>query len=50
MTTANAQYQVTIQQAKLLRQEATRSAFQTRRAAIEERQYEPSLMPDPEKI
>jgi hypothetical protein len=50
MTMANAQYQQTIQQAKLTRQEATRSSFQTRRAAIEERQYELSLMPDPEKI
>ena len=50
LTMANAQYQQTIQQAKLTRQEATRSAFQTRRAAIEERQYELSLMPDPEKI
>jgi hypothetical protein len=36
LTNANAQYQVTISQAKLLRQEAIRSAFQTRRAAIEQ--------------
>jgi hypothetical protein len=50
MTMANAQYQQTIQQAKLTRQEATRSAFKTRRAAIEERQYELAQMPDPEKI
>lgn len=50
MTTANAQYQQTIQQAKLTREDARRSALQTRRAAIEERQYELSLQPDPEKI
>jgi hypothetical protein len=50
LTTANAQYQLTIQQAKQAREEARRSALQTRRAAIEERQYELSLMPDPEQI
>ncbi len=50
MTMANAQYQQGIQQAKLTREESRRSALQTRRAAIEERQYELSLQPDPEKI
>src|SRR5579871_3014905 len=50
LTNANAQYQVTINQAKLLRQEAIRSAFQTRRAAIEQAEYERAHMPDPEKI
>jgi len=50
VTTANAQYQQTIQQAKLTREEARRSALQTRRATIEERLYELSLQPDPEKI
>ena len=50
LTTANAQYQMTIQQAKQAREAARRSALQTRRAAIEERQYELSLMPDPEQI
>lgn len=50
VTTANAQYQLTIQQAKLAREEARRSALQTRRASLEERQYELSLMPDPEQI
>jgi hypothetical protein len=50
VTTANAQYQLTIQQAKLAREEARRSALRTRRAAIEERQYELSLLPDAEKI
>jgi hypothetical protein len=50
LTNANAQYQLTINQAKLLRQEAIRSAFQTRRAAIEQAEYERAHMPDPEKI
>ncbi len=50
LTNANAQYQVTIQQAKLMRQEAIRSSFQTRRAAIEQAEYERAHMPDPEKI
>jgi hypothetical protein len=50
VTTANAQYQLTIQQAKLAREEARRSALRTRREAIEERLYELSLRPDPEKI
>jgi hypothetical protein len=50
ITTANAQYQLTIQQAKQAREEARRSSLQTRRASIEERQYELSLMPDPEQI
>lgn len=50
ITMANAQYQLTIQQARQAREQANRSALQTRRATIEERQYELSLMPDPEKI
>ena len=50
VTNANARYQVTINQARLLRQEAIRSAFQTRRAAIEQAEYERAHMPDPEKI
>jgi hypothetical protein len=50
VTMANAQYQQTIQQAKLTREQARRSSLETRRAAIEERQYELSLRPDPEKI
>lgn len=50
VTTANAQYQLTIQQARLAREQARRSALQTRRAALEEYAYERSLMPDPEKI
>ncbi len=50
VTRANAEYQLTIQQAKLVRQEAVRSAIQTRRAWIEEAEYERAHMPDPEKI
>jgi hypothetical protein len=50
LTTANAEYQLTIQQAKLTRQEAIRSAIQTRRAWIEQAEYERAHMPDPEKI
>jgi hypothetical protein len=50
VTTANAQYQLTIQQAKLAREEARRSALETRRQAILERQWELSLQPDPEQI
>lgn len=50
ITRANSEYQLTIQQAKLVRQEAVRSAIQTRRAWIEEAEYERAHMPDPEKI
>jgi len=50
ITRANADYYLTIQQAKLVRQEAARSAIQTRRAWIEEAEYERAHMPDPEKI
>jgi hypothetical protein len=50
VTTANAQYQMTIQQAKLAREEARRSALQTRRATIEERQYELSIQPTAEDL
>jgi hypothetical protein len=50
LTTANAQYLTTIQQAKLQRQEAIRSAYQSRRAAIEQAEYERAHMADPEKV
>lgn len=50
LTTANAQYQQTIQQARLTREEARRSALETRRQTILERQWEQSLQPDPEQI
>lgn len=50
ITRANADYQKTIQQAKLTRQEFIRSSLQTRRAMIEEAEWERAHMPDPEKI
>jgi hypothetical protein len=50
VTRANAEYQLTISQAKLVRQEAIRSSIQTRRAMIEELEWEREHMPDPEKI
>jgi hypothetical protein len=50
ITTANAQYQLTIQQAKQAREEARRSALQTRRATLEERQYELSQQPTAEEL
>jgi hypothetical protein len=50
VTNANAQYQLTIQQAKLQRQEAVRSAMDTRKRIIEEAEYERAHLPDPEKI
>jgi hypothetical protein len=50
LTTANAQYQLTIQQAKLVRHNAVRAAIQTRRTWIEEAEFERAHLPDPEKI
>jgi hypothetical protein len=50
VTRANAEYYQTIQQARLLRQETIRSSLQTRRAVIEEAEWERAHMPDPEKI
>jgi hypothetical protein len=50
ITRANAEFQSTIQQARLLREEARRSGFMTRRARIEEAQWERDHWPDPEKI
>lgn len=50
VTRANAEYYQTIQQAKLLRQETIRSSLQTRRAFIEEAEWERAHQLDPEKI
>ena len=50
VTRANAEYYQTIQQARLVRQETIRSSLQTRRAFIEEAEWERQHMPDPEKI
>ncbi|HTU90609.1 MAG TPA: hypothetical protein VMF69_11085 [Gemmataceae bacterium] len=50
LTRANAEYYQTITQARLTRQETIRSSLQTRRAFIEEAEWERQHMPDPEKI
>jgi hypothetical protein len=50
ITRANAQYYQTIAQARQTRQEAIRSSLETRRAMIEEAEWERQHMPDPEKI
>jgi hypothetical protein len=50
VTTANAEYQLTIQQAKQAQEQARQAALVTRRQTIEQRRYEQSLMPDPEQI
>lgn len=50
ITRANAQYYQTIAQARLTRQDAIRSSLETRRAMIEEAEWERAHMPDPEKI
>ncbi len=50
VTRANADYWQGIAQARLVRQEAIRSSIQTRRAMIEEAEWERQHMPDPEKI
>jgi hypothetical protein len=50
ITRANAQYWKTLQEAKATRQEAIRSSLETRRAMIEEAEWERAHMPDPEKI
>ncbi len=50
ITRSQSEYQRTIQQAKLTRQEVIRSSLETRRATIEEAEWERAHMPDPEKI
>lgn len=50
ITRSSAQYYQGIQQAKLSRQEAIRSSLETRRAMIEEADWERAHMPDPEKL
>lgn len=50
LTTANAQYQLTIQQARQAREESRRSALETRKQTLLEREWERSLQPDPEQI
>jgi hypothetical protein len=50
VTRANAEYQLTIQQAKLEREHARQEAIKTRRAMMEQAEYEWAHRPDPEKI
>jgi hypothetical protein len=50
VTAANAEYQRTLQEARLLREEATRSRMDTRKKIIEQAEYERAHLPDAEKI
>jgi hypothetical protein len=50
VTKANAQYEMTIQQARLVREQATQEHYRTRRAMMEQAEYEWAHRPDPEKI
>jgi hypothetical protein len=50
LTTANAQYQLTIQQARLVREQAVQEHYRTRRAMMEQAEWEMAHRPDPEKI
>jgi hypothetical protein len=50
ITRSQADYWTTISQARLVRQETIRSSLETRRAMIEELEWERSRMPDPEKL
>jgi len=50
VTDANANYWRTIANARLVRQQAIQESIRTRRAMIEEAEYERAHMPDPEKI
>ncbi len=50
VTTANANYQMIVQQARLVREQANQSHLQTRRRIIEEAEWERGRMPNPEKV
>jgi hypothetical protein len=50
LTNATAQYQVTVQRARLLGEEVTRSRLETRRRIIEEAERERKMIPTPEEI
>jgi hypothetical protein len=50
VTQANADYQVTIQQAKLAQEQARQAALDTRRKTLDQARYEQSLMPNPEEL
>jgi hypothetical protein len=47
---ANARYALTISQAKIVRQQAIQESIRTRRAWLEQAEYERAHMPDPEQI
>jgi hypothetical protein len=49
VTTANAQYQMITQQARLVREQANQSSLDTRRKTEEQRQWELAQRPDPEE-
>lgn len=50
VTNANAQYQVTIQQARMVQQQANQAAIETRRRMFDQIRYERMSMPTPEDI
>jgi hypothetical protein len=50
ITRANAEYQAMIQDARMTREEANRSHLATRRAYIEQSEWERDRLPDPEKV
>jgi hypothetical protein len=50
VTTANAKYEQTTQQARLEREKANQAHLQTRRSIAEEAEWERGRMPDPEKV
>jgi len=50
VTNANAQYQVTIQQARMVQQQANQAAIETRRRMFDQIRYERMSMPTPEHI
>jgi len=50
VTQANAQYQLMIQQARLLREQSYQTALETRRRLLEQREYELAMRPTPEQL
>jgi hypothetical protein len=49
VTNANAQYELTIQRAKIVQEQARQAALDTRRRVLDELSYERQLMPSPEE-
>jgi len=50
VTTADANYQMIVQQARLVREQANQEHLQTRRKIVEEAEWERGRMPNPEKV